>query len=209
MPGVSDARFEAAGALRALAHAFNAREVGDEVLERVARAARDLIGELELGPRRERVIPSFDELTSQPRDAAGPRPQGMADRAVVGAANPVSVEVETSLDGDVAVTKVVFGPAFEGDSGRRATASTDWPNGSFRPFSTRRANGTSRRSKARAALGLVGMRPSLRAYAHQMSAPGAFTYRASSTSKPASSSAVASDETRYRRRWPITRSNAL
>ena len=118
VPDISDARFDAAGALRSLAHAFNAREVDDETLDRVAAAARRLTGELDRGPRRERAIPSFDERKSHEPVLDGPRPQGMADRAVVGAANPVAAEIETTMDGDVAVTRVVFGAAFEGAPGR-------------------------------------------------------------------------------------------
>jgi acyl-coenzyme A thioesterase PaaI-like protein len=120
VPGVSDARFDAAAALRALANAFHAREVSDETLRQVAAAARDLTTELERGPRRERVIPSFDEIGGRGPQALvdGPRAEGMADRAIVGEANPVSVEIETSLEGDVAVARVVFGPAFEGAPGR-------------------------------------------------------------------------------------------
>jgi len=118
VPEVSDARFDAAAALRALAHMFNAREAHDETLERVAAAAQKLTTELEHGARRQRVIPSFDEFTSHQPDPDQPRPQGMADRAVVGSANPLSVEIVTTLDGDVAVAQVVFGAAFEGAPGR-------------------------------------------------------------------------------------------
>jgi acyl-coenzyme A thioesterase PaaI-like protein len=118
VPWVSEARFEAAAALRALANAFNAHEVTDTTLERVASAAQDLTAELERAPRRERVIPAFDELAKHRPDADGPRRQGMADRAVVGGANPVAVEIETTLDGDVAFAQVVFGAAFEGAPGR-------------------------------------------------------------------------------------------
>ena len=118
MPEVSDARFDAAAALRKLAHAFNARDATDETLERVTSAAEDLTVELERRARRERVIPAFDELTNDRTDSDGPRPQGMADRSVVGGANPTAVEIETTLDGDVAVAQVVFGAAFEGAPGR-------------------------------------------------------------------------------------------
>ncbi len=120
MPEVSDARFDAAAALRALANAFHAREAPDATLERLAGAARALTAELDEGPRRERVIPSFDEIAKHsPEDVAdGPRSQGLADRAIVGQANPVAVDIETSVEGDVAVARVVFGAAFEGAPGR-------------------------------------------------------------------------------------------
>lgn len=120
MPEVSDARFDAAAALRALANAFHARDVSDATLERVAAAARALTAELDEGPRRERVIPSFDEIGGRGPQALAdsPRAQGMADRAIVGEANPVAVEIETSIEDDVAVARVVFGPAFEGAPGR-------------------------------------------------------------------------------------------
>lgn len=118
VPGISAARFDAATALRELANAFNAQEATDATLERVAASARGITAELELGPRRERVIPSFAELVDHRPDSDGPRPQGMADRAVVGGANPLSVEIETTLEGDVAVARVVFGAAFEGAPGR-------------------------------------------------------------------------------------------
>ena len=118
VPEVSDARFAAAAALRELAHAFNAHEATDETLERVASAARDLTVELERGARRERVIPSFDEIIDRRPVSDGPRPQGMADRAVVGGANPTAVEIETTIEAGVAVAQVVFGAAFEAAPGR-------------------------------------------------------------------------------------------
>lgn len=116
MPEISDARFAAAAALRELANAFNAQDADDATLGRISESARGFSAELSREPRRERVIPSFLELISE--KAEGPRPQGMADRAVVGAANPLAVEIETTLDGDVAVARVVFGAAFEGAPGR-------------------------------------------------------------------------------------------
>lgn len=118
MPGVSDARLDAATALRSLANAFHAHEVSDTVLARVAAEAVALRVELEAGPRRERIIPSFDDLASMGGPGKRPGPEGLPDRAVVGAANPLSVEVETSVEGDVAVAQVVFGAAFEGAPGR-------------------------------------------------------------------------------------------
>jgi acyl-coenzyme A thioesterase PaaI-like protein len=115
---LSDARFDAAAALRALANTFNAREVDDATLERVAACVGDLTAELEQGDRRERLMPSFDELANRESLPDGPRQLGMADRAVVGGANPFSVDVETTIDGEVAVARVVFGAAFEGAPGR-------------------------------------------------------------------------------------------
>jgi acyl-coenzyme A thioesterase PaaI-like protein len=118
VPELTDARFDAAGALRSLANAFHARDVDDATLERVEASARALTDELEQGPRRERAIPSFAEFGRPEPVVGGPRPQGMADRAVVGHANPFSVDVETVIEGDVAVARVTFGAAFEGAPGR-------------------------------------------------------------------------------------------
>ena len=120
VPELTEARFDAADALRALANAFHAREVDDTTLEQVAVSARELTAALEQGPRRERVIPSFSEFgaaVAEP-DPDGPRRQGMADRAVVGNANPFSVDVETAIHDEVAVAQVTFGAAFEGAPGR-------------------------------------------------------------------------------------------
>jgi acyl-coenzyme A thioesterase PaaI-like protein len=116
VPEISDARFDAAAALRDLANAFNAQDVDDATLTRLAETARAFRAELAQSPRRERLIPTFAQITSERAD--GPRPQGMADRAVVGEANPLAVEIETTRDGDVAVARVTFGAAFEGAPGR-------------------------------------------------------------------------------------------
>ena len=119
MSEITDARVEAAAAVRSLVHAFTAHDVDDETLRHLAREVRGLLPALETGPRRTRAIPSFDEMNAARAEPEGTRRYEMADRAVVGPANPTSVDVEvTRGDDDEGVAQVVFGPAFEGALGR-------------------------------------------------------------------------------------------
>jgi acyl-coenzyme A thioesterase PaaI-like protein len=116
---LSEARVEAAAAVRELVHALAGHDADEATLESVVRAVRELVPALTAAPRRARVIPSFDAIgTSLPGDGESRR-YAMADRAVVGPANPTSIDVlSTHRDGDVGVAEVVFGPAFEGALGR-------------------------------------------------------------------------------------------
>jgi acyl-coenzyme A thioesterase PaaI-like protein len=116
---ITEARVEAAAALRALVHSFTAHDVDDETLRRLAREVQALLPALDAAPRRTRSIPSFDEAMAVAAQPDAARRYAMADRAIVGPANPTSVDVEmTREDEHEGVAQVVFGPAFEGALGR-------------------------------------------------------------------------------------------
>jgi acyl-coenzyme A thioesterase PaaI-like protein len=118
MTEITEARVEAAAAVRALVQAFAAHDADDRVLGELADDVRALLPALEAAPRRTRAIPSFDEIVAGVPEA-GERRYAMADRAVVGPANPTSVDVEMRREDELeGVAEVVFGPAFEGALGR-------------------------------------------------------------------------------------------
>lgn len=115
-----EARAEAAGALRDLIHTFAAHDADDTTLHSIATSATSLTEQLDGAPRRDRmalmraaaaasVDPTFPEIT------AG---SGFSDRAVGGATNPTSVDVETRFEGDEVIATVVLRAAFEGAPGR-------------------------------------------------------------------------------------------
>ena len=118
MSEISDARLDAAAALRDLANAFVAHDVDDATLARIEASARTVLPEVARGARRERVSPEFGEIAAgvPPADAA--RRHAMADRAVAGPANPTAVEITSTRDGTDVVASVRFGKAFEGAPGR-------------------------------------------------------------------------------------------
>jgi acyl-coenzyme A thioesterase PaaI-like protein len=116
---LSEARVEAAGAVRELVHALSGHDADEATLQSVATAIRELVPALTAAPRRARVIPSFDAVSGALPEDGTSRRYAMADRAVVGPANPTSIDVlSTRRDGDEGVAEVVFGPAFEGALGR-------------------------------------------------------------------------------------------
>jgi acyl-coenzyme A thioesterase PaaI-like protein len=120
---LSDARFRAAAALRRLGHALAAHDADAVTLDDVAARLDALVPDLRAAPRREREVPSFDEIASGPFVRQGgtdgeARSTKMADRAVAGEANPMSVDMTVRREGDEGVADVVFGPAFEGALGR-------------------------------------------------------------------------------------------
>jgi acyl-coenzyme A thioesterase PaaI-like protein len=98
-------------------HALVGADADDDTLRTVARSIREALEALEDVPRRTRAVPDFDAIMRRdPPTGAGEH--AMADRAVGGYANPTSVVLEPSHDGDDVVATVVFGPAFEGGLGR-------------------------------------------------------------------------------------------
>jgi acyl-coenzyme A thioesterase PaaI-like protein len=111
-----DARFVAAAALRDLNHAFAAHDPEAGTLEALAEAARAQIEQLTAAPARDRL-----ELMRAPagepfRMLSGGA--GFADRAVAGAANPTSIDLDVDYEGDEVVARVVLRRAFEGAPGR-------------------------------------------------------------------------------------------
>jgi len=116
---LSEARVEAARAVRELVHALSAHDADDATLAEVARTVERLVPSLVQAPRRERAIPTFERIAQPGARSPEGRRYAMADRAVVGPANPTSIEVLTTRrEGDEGVAEVVFGPAFEGALGR-------------------------------------------------------------------------------------------
>jgi acyl-coenzyme A thioesterase PaaI-like protein len=114
------ARAEAAGALRDLVHAFAAHDPDDEQLRAIASGAESLTSQLDGAAPRDRmaliraavaagVDPAFPAMT------AG---SGFSDRAVGGATNPTSVDVDVRFEAEEVIATVVLRSAFEGAPGR-------------------------------------------------------------------------------------------
>jgi len=115
-----EARFAAAAALRDLIHAFAAHDPDDAELESIAATTTSLTAQLDRAAPRDRMAlmraaiatgdtPSFPEMT------AG---SGFSDRAVGGATNPASVDVDIRFEGEEVIATVVLRRAFEGAPGR-------------------------------------------------------------------------------------------
>jgi acyl-coenzyme A thioesterase PaaI-like protein len=115
-----EARAGAAAALRDLSHAFAAHDPVDNELRAIAQIARSLTEQLDEDPPRDRlalmraamaagVDPTFPAIT------AG---SGFSDRAVGGATNPTSVDVDVRFEGEEVIAMVVLRSAFEGAPGR-------------------------------------------------------------------------------------------
>jgi len=115
-----EVRAEAAAALRDLIHAFAAHDPDDETLRALASTATSLAAQLERADARDRMAlmraavtagdaPAFPEMT------AG---SGFSDRAVGGATNPASVDLDVRFEGEEVVATVVLHRAFEGAPGR-------------------------------------------------------------------------------------------
>jgi acyl-coenzyme A thioesterase PaaI-like protein len=115
-----EARADAATALRDLIHAFAAHDPGDEELRAIASTATSITTQLDGAAPRDRmaliraavasgVDPAFPAMT------AG---SGFSDRAVGGATNPTSVDVDVRFEADEVIATVVLRDAFEGAPGR-------------------------------------------------------------------------------------------
>jgi acyl-coenzyme A thioesterase PaaI-like protein len=110
-------RADSAAALRDLNHTFVAHDPNDDVLREVARDARTLTARLGATERRDRLALMQTTIGDGgfPTTSAG---SGFADRAVGGASNPTSVDVEVAFEADGVVARVVLRQAFEGAPGR-------------------------------------------------------------------------------------------
>ena len=115
-----EARADAAAALRDLIHAFAAHDPDDAALHTIASTATSITAQLDEAPPRDRmalmraavaagVEPSFPAMTSG---------SGFSDRAVGGATNPTSVDIDVRFEGEEVVAIVVLRSAFEGAPGR-------------------------------------------------------------------------------------------
>jgi acyl-coenzyme A thioesterase PaaI-like protein len=111
-----EARFVAAAALRDLNHAFVAHDPEADVLEALTTAARAETEHLTAAPRRDRLALMRTAAGDDFPVATGGA--GFADRAVAGAANPTSIDLDVDYYGDEVVARVVLRRAFEGAPGR-------------------------------------------------------------------------------------------
>jgi acyl-coenzyme A thioesterase PaaI-like protein len=112
-----EARSTAAAALRDLNHAFAAHDPDDAELGAVTAAAASLTTQLDRAAPRDRLALMRAAVGAQsfPMMTAG---SGFADRAVGGATNPTSVDVEVRFEGEEVIANVVLRRAFEGAPGR-------------------------------------------------------------------------------------------
>ena len=110
-------RADAASALRDLNHAFAAGDPDDDFLREIARDARALVTRLGTVERRDRLALMLAALGTDgfPTSTSG---SGFSDRAVAGATNPTSVDVDVTFAPDEVVARVVLRRAFEGAPGR-------------------------------------------------------------------------------------------
>jgi acyl-coenzyme A thioesterase PaaI-like protein len=111
------ARAAAAATLRDLNHTFAAHDPDDEELLTLTSAVSALTARVRTAPPRDRLAlmraavgeQSFPMMTAV---------WGCADRAVGGAANPTSVDVDVRFEGEEVIARVVLRRAFEGAPGR-------------------------------------------------------------------------------------------
>jgi acyl-coenzyme A thioesterase PaaI-like protein len=115
---VSPARLAAAEALRRLGHAVVGHHVEDALLDRIARAARDILPEIEASAPRLRAVDEMKRLLWEDRPGQGGTIDHFPDCIVSGQANPMGIGITVHRDGDEAVARVRLGPAFEGAPGR-------------------------------------------------------------------------------------------
>jgi acyl-coenzyme A thioesterase PaaI-like protein len=110
-------RADAAAALRELNHTFAAHDPDDEQLHETAREVRAITARLGSNPRRDRLALMRRSIDTEgfPASTSG---SGFSDRAVGGASNPTSVEVDVTFEPDEVVARVVLRRAFEGAPGR-------------------------------------------------------------------------------------------
>jgi acyl-coenzyme A thioesterase PaaI-like protein len=111
------ARLLAAAALRDLNHDFVAHELDDEHLYALEAAVEAQSLQLRAAARRDRLalMRAATGEQSFPMTSAA---SGYADRAVGGAANPTSVDLDVGYEADEVVARVVLRRAFEGAPGR-------------------------------------------------------------------------------------------
>jgi acyl-coenzyme A thioesterase PaaI-like protein len=111
------ARATAAATLRDLNHTFAAHDPDDEELLTLTSAVSALTARVRTAPPRDRLALMRAAVGEQsfPTMTAG---SGFADRAVGGAANPTSVDVDVRFEGEEVIARVVLRRAFEGAPGR-------------------------------------------------------------------------------------------
>ena len=112
-----DPRIDAAVALRDLNHAFVAHDPDDAQLHRIASDARAITEQLVTVPLRDRLALMRAALGSDSFPISNSA-SGFSDRAVAGAANPTSLDIDVEFGPDEVVARVVLRRAFEGAPGR-------------------------------------------------------------------------------------------
>jgi acyl-coenzyme A thioesterase PaaI-like protein len=114
----SDARLDAADALRRLGHALVGHEVDDATFTAIAQWARAQIPVVEAGAPRSRPVDDMKRRLFDAPPADGDSMDHFPDCVVSGRANPMGIAIEVHRDGDDAVARVTLGAAFEGAPGR-------------------------------------------------------------------------------------------
>lgn len=117
----SDARLEAAAALRKLGNAFVAHQVDDEILTEITARIEALTPAMEQEPARTHAFLTHgaDLFASRLRgDASVAQQSVFPDCVVSGLANPMGLEARLWMEGEESVMAVTLGAAFEGAPGR-------------------------------------------------------------------------------------------
>lgn len=112
------ARVRAAGALRRLSHALAGHEVDDVLLEQVGTDAQRWAELAADGPSRARHPDSMRHDILSPPAEPGEPIHHWDDCPVSGVANPLSIGLTATREGDEAVGRVTLGAAHEGAPGR-------------------------------------------------------------------------------------------
>ena len=112
----SQARVDAAAAVRRLIHAVVGHDAGDDELARVAAQASDLADRLEGAERR--VRPAGHLLRYESPVADGGELTCWPDCMIAGEAHPTGTGLRGHRVGDEVEAEVVLGPAHEGPPGR-------------------------------------------------------------------------------------------
>ena len=117
----SEARLDAARALRELGNALVSHQVPDDVLERIAATVGALVPQVREAPARPHAFlgGDFDIFSAPPPEGRPARtPNAFPDCVVSGRANPMGIAARLWREGDEAVCQVTLGAAFEGAPGR-------------------------------------------------------------------------------------------
>jgi acyl-coenzyme A thioesterase PaaI-like protein len=118
----TEARIEAAAALRRLGNAFVSHQMDDAHLSEITAQVAALLPAVEAAPARFHSFLSHGTDSLAERVAGGGKEtagnSGFPDGVVSGQANPMGMEANLWREGDGAVMEVTLGPAFEGAPGR-------------------------------------------------------------------------------------------
>jgi acyl-coenzyme A thioesterase PaaI-like protein len=114
----TDARLDAAAALRRLGHALVGHEVDDDTFHAIAQWAEAQLPTIEAGAPRSRPVDDMKRRLFDAPPADGDSMDHFPDCVVSGRANPMGIAIEVHREGDDAVARVTLGAAFEGAPGR-------------------------------------------------------------------------------------------